>query len=119
MNTEPEKSQDLGDQDFVEQTQNSNGKLSSHILPTSATMIGVCMTVMSISHLSSSMELRWFIHKLLAADTLVFLASALLSFASMRRYKFIANAESKADTVFVFGLILMAVIAFLIAMAIN
>lgn len=82
-------------------------------------MIGVCMTVMSISHLSTSTEFRWVIHKLLAGDTLIFLTSALLSFASIRQYKVIANAEGKADIVFVMGLVLMVFIVFLIAMAIN
>jgi hypothetical protein len=93
--------------------------LSAHILPTSATMIGVCMTVMSLSHLSSSTEFRWIIHKLLAGDTMIFLASALLSFCAMRQYAIISNAERKADVVFVFGLVVMVVIVFLIAMTIS
>ena len=53
--------------------------LSAHILPTSATMIGVCMTVLSIGHLRPSGELRMVVDKLLAVDALVFLISALLS----------------------------------------
>ena len=58
--------------------------LSAHILPASATMIGVCMTVLSIGHLGPAGEWRMVIDKLLAVDALVFLVSALLSFMSMR-----------------------------------
>ena len=57
----------------------SAGGLSAHILPTSATMIGVCMTVMSIGHLGPRDDLRLLIDRMLAIDALVFLASAVLS----------------------------------------
>ena len=42
--------------------------LSAHILPTSATMIGVCMTVLTIGHIGPAGEIRWIIDKLLALD---------------------------------------------------
>jgi len=58
--------------------------LSAHILPTSATMIGVCMTVLSIGHLGPRGELRVIVDKLLAVDALLFLVSAVLSFMSLR-----------------------------------
>ena len=68
--------------------------LSAHILPTSATMIGVCMTVMSIGHLGPRDDMRLLIDRLLAVDALVFLASALLSFISMRSRRSGAFLES-------------------------
>lgn len=58
--------------------------LSAHILPTSATMIGVCMTVLSIGHLHQGGRPRVVLDKLLAIDALVFLASAVVSFLSIR-----------------------------------
>jgi hypothetical protein len=58
--------------------------LSAHILPTSATMIGVCMTVLTIGHLGSGSQWHMVIDKLLAVDALVFMISALLSFISMK-----------------------------------
>ena len=42
------------------------GGLSTHILPTSATMVGVCMTVLSIGHLGHGSDLFMVIDKLLA-----------------------------------------------------
>lgn len=93
--------------------------LSTHILPTSATMIGVCMTVLSLIHLARGSELRWALDKLLALDALAFLASAVLSFASMRRESDAASLESRAEAIFIAGLGLLAlgavVIAFVIA----
>ena len=62
----------------------AGGGLSAHILPTSATMIGVCLTALYISLLSPAGAQRMVIDKLLAVDTLVFLLSAALSFMSMR-----------------------------------
>ena len=61
----------------------ANG-LSVHILPTSATMIGVCLTTLYISLLGTVGTRRKVVDKLMAVDALVFLVSALLSFMSMR-----------------------------------
>jgi hypothetical protein len=98
----------------------SNG-LSAHILPTSATMIGVCMTVLSIGHLGPHGRVHELIDKLLAVDALVFLASALLSFMSMRlRSRDLGpRREAWAEWVFVTGLALLALGAFALAFAIT
>jgi hypothetical protein len=93
--------------------------LSAHILPTSATMIGVCMTVLSIGHLGPHGGIHEIIDKLLAVDALVFLASALLSFMSMRSGERRARREAQAELVFVTGLALLALGAFALAFAIT
>ncbi|CAA2105695.1 hypothetical protein [Variovorax paradoxus] len=93
--------------------------LSAHILPTSATMIGVCMTVMSIGHLGPRDDLRLLIDRLLAVDALVFLASALLSFISMRARRSGARLESWGEMVFIAGLGLLALGAVTLAFALR
>lgn len=93
--------------------------LSTHILPTSATMIGVCMTVLSIGHLSQAGGIRLVVDKLLAFDALVFLISALLSFISMRSQSRGARLESMAEMVFIAGLGLLAIGAMILAFAIT
>jgi hypothetical protein len=93
--------------------------LSAHILPTSATMIGVCMTVLSIGHLGRAGELRLVLDKLLAMDALVFLVSALLSFMSMRAHVSRARYEARAELVFIGGLGLVAAVAVVLAFAIT
>lgn len=93
--------------------------LSAHILPASATMIGVCMTVLSIGQLRAAGETRWLTDKLLAVDALMFLVSALLSFMSMRSKRGSARLESKAELAFMAGLGLLALGAVALAFSIN
>jgi amino acid transporter len=95
------------------------GGLSTHILPTSATMVGVCMTVLSIGHLGRGGEARVVIDKLLAGDAVVFLASALLSFMSIRGGHANGRLESHAEVVFIAGLGVLAVVAVALAFAIR
>ena len=93
--------------------------LSAHFLPTSATMIGVCMTVMSIGHLGPRDDMRLLIDRLLAVDALVFLASALLSFISMRSRISGAKLEAWGEMVFIAGLGLLALGAVTLAFALR
>lgn len=88
--------------------------LSQHILPNSAQLVGVCITVISlvkalhIGHAGSILD------KLLAVDTLFFTVSAVLSYASMRGIKAV-NSERYADQFFMLGLIELGVCALLLA----
>ncbi|MBU6437305.1 MAG: hypothetical protein KGJ44_07220 [Betaproteobacteria bacterium] len=96
----------------------ANG-LSAHILPTSATMIGVCMTVLSIGHLGPSGEVRDVVDKLIAIDAVIFLGSALLSFISMRARQRAQQYESRAEALFISGLGVLALAAVTLAFAIR
>ena len=60
-------------------------KLADHILPSSATMIGVCMTVISLAHLIPKQSISRHVNDMLALDSLLFLGSAMLSYFSIRR----------------------------------
>ncbi len=93
--------------------------LSAHILPTSATMIGVCMTVLTIGHLGAGSEWHMVFDKLLAVDGLIFLTSALLSFIAMKSIKFGTSYESRAEVVFIAGLSLLALGAAGLAFFVN
>ena len=93
--------------------------LSTHILPTSATMIGVCLTALYISLLGPPSAGRLLVDKLLALDGLVFLASALLSFLSMRVDQRARRRASLAESVFVGGLGLLALGAVVLALVIS
>ena len=93
--------------------------LSAHILPTSATMIGVCMTVLSIGHLGPGGDLHLIVDKILALDALVFMASALLSFMSMRTRRVGMKYEVRAEVIFLTGLGLLALGAVVLAFAVR
>ena len=93
--------------------------LSAHILPTSATMIGVCLTALYISLLSPFSAERVVVDKLLAVDALVFLVSAVLSFASMRVHDGGSRFEAWGENVFIGALGLLALGALVLAFAVN
>ena len=93
--------------------------LSAHILPTSATMIGVCLTALYISLLSPVSAERVLVDKLLAVDALVFLVSAVLSFMSMRVHRGQSRYEALGENVFIGALGLLALGAVVLAFAVN
>jgi hypothetical protein len=101
------------------QSKSMNGGLSAHILPTSATMIGVCLTALYISLLGPAGASRVLVDKVLAVDVLVFLLSAVLSFVSMRSDRGGRRAEIRAEAVFLAGLGLLAIVALTLAFAVN
>ena len=88
--------------------------VAHHILPTSATMIGVCMTVISIVKLLHIGSQGAMIDKLLAIDSLIFLASAVFSYFSMRNRTF-SRLEKYADHSFMIGLMGMTICSLLVA----
>lgn len=93
--------------------------ISSHILPTSATMVGVCMTVLSIGRISQAGQLGAFVDKMLAVDALLFLLSAFLSYVAIRADRQGRRIENWAEEVFLLALTLCAIAAIGIALAID
>ena len=91
------------------------GRLADHILPSSATMIGVCMTVISLAHLIPKHSISRHVNDLLALDSLFFLSSAMLSYFSIRRPMLAEKFERLADAIFLLGLAVMVVVGFVVA----
>ncbi|WP_231512444.1 hypothetical protein [Paucibacter sp. KBW04] len=77
------------------------------------------MTVLSIGHLAPGGPWRMVLDKLLAVDALIFLASAGTSLASMRKRRIEASYETRAESIFFAGLVLLALIGVGLAFAIN
>ena len=78
-------------------------------------MVGVCMTVVSIVKLVHPAGVGHLIDRTLALDSIVFLASAILSFVSMRGAANAARVESWAEVLFLVALGLVAVAAVLLS----
>lgn len=89
--------------------------LSSHILPTSATMVGVCMTVISIIKFFAAGKATVVADKLLAFDNVLFLLSTLFSYLSMRSETVTGRLEKIADVTFLLGLTVMVGTSFILA----
>lgn len=97
----------------------SQQSVAHHILPTAATMAGVCVTVISIIKLTErSASFTTLIDDFLAADSAVFMVSALLSYLSLRTDHG-ARLEHTADTLFLVGMAIMVVCAFLLVYAMG
>ena len=82
---------------------NSND-LSHHILPNSATMVGVCIMVISIVKSMSPGLSSYLIDKALAIDSVMFMLSAFLSFLSIRTEQESGRMERWAEIIFLLGL---------------
>lgn len=91
----------------------NNGKtgISAHILPTSATLVGACITALSVVKLLHAGVVGLFIDKLLGLSTFLFLASAIASFISMRTPALESRLESLAEILFLVALALVAIAA--------
>ncbi|SMD00883.1 hypothetical protein [Pedobacter africanus] len=80
---------------------------SPHILNTSATLLGLCFIVLT-SVKVSKMQDSTLIDETTAAAIILFMASSMLSFLSMRREKGVNDRLEKiADFIFLFGLVVL------------
>ena len=100
-------------------TESSGQSVAHHILPTAATMAGVCVTVISIIKLTElSHSFTTLIDDFLAADSVFFLISAFLSYLSLRAGHG-SKLEHTADILFLIGMAIMVVCAFLLVYAMG
>ena len=88
--------------------------LSQHILPTSAQLVGVCITVISLVKVLHIGQAGSVLDRLLAIDTLLFTISAALSYSSMRGAKSV-SLERYADQFFMLGLLELGSCAMLLS----
>jgi len=78
-------------------------ELSRHILPTSAQLVGVCITVISLIKVLHIGQAGSVLNKCMAIDALIFTISAALSYSSMREGQS-EDLEKYADQFFMAGL---------------
>lgn len=78
-------------------------------------MVGVCMTVISVIQLAPENAISEWADKLLAIDSLAFLASTMLSYWSIRHKDDLWKVEQYADRLFLVGLAIMVFVSFLVA----
>lgn len=90
-------------------------RLSDHILPVSATMVGVCITVITVMQITPDHAFASWVDKLMALDSLAFMVSTLLSYWSIRHHDANLKVEQIADRMFLLGLAILVVASFLIA----
>jgi hypothetical protein len=92
--------------------------LSSHILPVSGTMIGVCATLIGLAKLASLKHGPSHVDEYAALVAVTFLASAMTSYLSIRwsdRAQLSIRIERLADAIFLSGLVGITLVATLFA----
>jgi hypothetical protein len=93
---------------------------AAHILPTAATMAGVCVTVVGIIKLTElSRSVSTAIDDVLAMDSALFLLSSVLSYLSLRAAREGGRLEQVADILFLVGMTIMVICAFLLVYALD
>jgi len=93
-------------------------KLSGHILPNSATMIGVCVTAVGLVKIAEDRIGPSNVDVYFSLTAVIFLGSAILSYLSVRTEQpntGTAVVERMADALFMSGLLAMTFIATLFA----
>jgi hypothetical protein len=96
--------------------------ISVHILSVSAAMVGVCLTVIGLLRVVITIQKADTVaDDLLAADSILFLISCLLSYWALRTRttRRMHNVERVADAVFILALVLMVVVCAFVAFAIT
>lgn len=94
--------------------------VSAHILPVSATMVGACLTVISLVRvIQVNASLTSILDDIVAVDSALFLAAAILSYASLRSSAAGWSLERYADLIFLLGLVLMVIVSFMLALEVG
>ncbi|MDI5886676.1 hypothetical protein [Flavobacterium yafengii] len=89
---------------------------ASHILNTSATLLGICFIVLTSIHLNDIKETT-IVDQLIAVSIVMFMISSILSFLSMRNTKKSSEKmEKTADIIFLTGLFSLLIITMLITL---
>jgi hypothetical protein len=105
----------MSDKGQLKTARDKPSRLADHILPSSATMIGVCMTVISLAHLIPKQNISRHVNEMLAFDSLLFLSSAMLSYFSLRHPEATERFERVADFIFLVAISLMVVVGFVVS----
>lgn len=89
-----------------------NREIAHHIFTGSTTMVGVCITVITLFRVMKT-SMQTYADEILAVDTFVFIAAALLSYASLRKDNN-RTFERLADILFLGGMLVMPVVGIII-----
>jgi uncharacterized membrane protein SirB2 len=92
-----------------------NGKknISKHILPTSANLLGICFFLLSIIKISK-VQAETIIDECIGVIIVIFLASSIFSYGSMRSSTRPEFFEKIADVIFLIGLTFLTIMSLII-----
>ena len=91
--------------------------LARHILPTSSTMVGVCLTAVGLVKIIEQRIGPSHVDEYFSLNSLIFLVSSVTAYLSLRTRKAsrVQRYETVADTTFIIGMITLVVVTILFA----
>ncbi len=89
-----------------------NREIAHHIFTGSTTMVGVCITVITLFRVMKT-SMQTYADEILAINTFIFIASSLFSYASLRKENN-RVMERIADVLFFTGLLVMPLVGLII-----
>jgi hypothetical protein len=79
-------------------------------------MVGVCITVITVMQIAPKNRVASWADILVAVDSLLFLASTILSYWAIRSLSSADKVEQYADRFFIAGMVFMVAICFLVSL---
>jgi fumarate reductase subunit D len=89
--------------------------LSNHIFPVAATMVGVCITVISLIRIAPDRVFAVWIDNVVAVGSMFFLVSMFLSYWSIRHRDYLLKIERYADRLFLIGMAILGAVSVMVA----
>lgn len=96
----------------MSKTEDKNREIAHHILSGSTTMIGVCITVITLFRVMKT-SMQTYADELLAFDNVIFIAAAIFAYIAIRQDNN-KRMERLADISFLFGMLIMLVAGMMI-----
>lgn len=90
----------------------NNRRIASYVFSGSNTMVGVCITVISLFRITKT-GMQTYADEALATDTLIFIVASLLSYAALRKEDN-HHLEKWADISFFTGMLIIFIVGLLI-----
>jgi multisubunit Na+/H+ antiporter MnhF subunit len=107
---------DMSAQSRAERAQEKD--IAAHIFTTSAVMLGLCLTIISVVHGPRNIDrIETVVDDIVAIDAMIFLVACFLSYAALRSRLLprMKRLESVADSVFLLGMVGIGVACVLLA----
>jgi hypothetical protein len=90
--------------------------LARHILPTSSTMVGVCLTAVGLVKIIEQHTGPSHVDEYFSLNSIIFLVSSVTAYLSLRSHAHhVKRYEAIADTMFIIGMVVMVVVTILFA----
>lgn len=82
-------------------------------------MVGVCVTAIGLVRLMNAGSVGFYVDKLLAIDSVLFVACSVLSFASVRLAARFTKLEVAAELLFLVGLLILGLASIFLAFQVG